>query len=66
MGLHSTQIHEALGYADSEYVAVRENIAFEGRERSRPTTPDYRASERRGNGVVEGESLRSRSVETEP
>lgn len=42
MGLHSTQIREALGYADSEYVALRENIAFEGRERSRPGTPDYR------------------------
>jgi glutamate 5-kinase len=53
-GLHSTQISEALGYADSEYVALRENIAFTGRERSRPTTPDYRAGERRGNGVVEG------------
>lgn len=39
-GLHSTQIREALGYADSEYVALRENIAFEGRERSRPGTPD--------------------------
>ncbi|KAF1913304.1 Aspartate/glutamate/uridylate kinase, partial [Ampelomyces quisqualis] len=39
MGLHSTQIREALGYADSEYVALRENIAFTGRERSRPTTP---------------------------
>ncbi|OAL03319.1 glutamate 5-kinase [Phaeosphaeriaceae sp. SRC1lsM3a] len=46
MGLHSTQIREALGYADSEYVALRENIAFVGRERSRPNTPDYRAGER--------------------
>jgi glutamate 5-kinase len=54
MGLHSTQIHEALGYADSEYVALRENIAFTGRERSRPTTPDYRASERRANEGLEG------------
>ncbi|KAH3982913.1 hypothetical protein HBI56_147260 [Parastagonospora nodorum] len=42
MGLHSTQIREALGYADSEYVALRENIAFTGRERSRPSTPDHR------------------------
>lgn len=41
MGLHSTQISEALGYADSEYVALRENIAFVGRERSRPNTPDF-------------------------
>ncbi|KAF2847010.1 glutamate 5-kinase-like protein [Plenodomus tracheiphilus IPT5] len=38
-GLHSTQISEALGYADSEYVALRENIAFFGGERSRPGTP---------------------------
>jgi glutamate 5-kinase len=53
MGLHSTQIREALGYADSEYVALRENIAFTGKERSRPTTPDYRASERRGNEGVD-------------
>lgn len=50
-GLHSTQIHEALGYADSEYVALRENIAFADRERSRPTTPDFRIGEKRGNGV---------------
>ncbi|KAH8709995.1 Aspartate/glutamate/uridylate kinase [Phaeosphaeriaceae sp. PMI808] len=58
MGLHSTQIREALGYADSEYVALRENIAFADRERSRPTTPDYRAAERRGNGgVTEGIEL---------
>ncbi|KAH6611925.1 Aspartate/glutamate/uridylate kinase [Boeremia exigua] len=38
-GLHSTQIVRALGYADSEYVAVRENVAFLGGERSRPGTP---------------------------
>ncbi|KAL5119147.1 Glutamate 5-kinase [Pleosporales sp. CAS-2024a] len=42
MGLHSTQIREALGYADSEYVALRENVAFVGKERSRPSTPDHR------------------------
>jgi glutamate 5-kinase len=41
-GLHSTQISEALGYADSEYIALRENIAFFGGERSRPSTPDFR------------------------
>ena len=38
-GMHSTQIVKELGYADSEYVAVRENIAFFGIERSRPPTP---------------------------
>ncbi|PSN69288.1 glutamate 5-kinase [Corynespora cassiicola Philippines] len=40
-GLHSTQIHDALGYADSEYVALRENIAFFGIEKSRPSTPSF-------------------------
>lgn len=56
MGLHSTQIREALGYADSEYVALRENIAFFGAERSRPTTPNL--GERKvGNGVNEGVEL---------
>lgn len=40
-GLHSTQISDALGYADSEYVALRENIAFFGFERSRPSTPSF-------------------------
>lgn len=38
-GMHSTQIVKELGYADSEYVAVRENVAFFGVERSRPGTP---------------------------
>jgi glutamate 5-kinase len=38
-GMHSTQIVRELGYADSEYVAVRENVAFFGVERSRPATP---------------------------
>ncbi|CAI6337133.1 unnamed protein product [Periconia digitata] len=42
MGLHSTQIHDALGYADSEYVALRENIAFFGIDQSRPGTPTLR------------------------
>jgi glutamate 5-kinase len=38
-GLKSTEIHGALGYADSEYIALRENIAF-GNRTSRPTTPN--------------------------
>ncbi|KAF2995081.1 hypothetical protein E8E13_002991 [Curvularia kusanoi] len=41
-GMHSTQIVKELGYADSEYVAVRENVAFFGVEKSRPGTPDLR------------------------
>ncbi|KAI8931260.1 hypothetical protein NX059_011607 [Plenodomus lindquistii] len=48
-GLHSTQISEAIGYADSEYVALRENIAFFGGERSRPGTPSLL-----GGGAKEG------------
>lgn len=58
-GLHSTQISEALGYADSEYVALRENIAFFGAERSRPTTPDLRKSSGTGtpNGASQGVEL---------
>jgi len=47
-GLHSTQISEALGYADSEYVALRENIAFFGGERSRPSTPSLVAAKSEG------------------
>ena len=37
-GLRSTEIRDVLGYADSEYVALRENIAF-FKDRSRPTSP---------------------------
>ena len=37
-GLKSTEISGVLGYADSEYVALRENIAFPVHE-SRPGTP---------------------------
>ncbi|GAM83476.1 hypothetical protein ANO11243_014640 [Dothideomycetidae sp. 11243] len=42
-GLRSAQISDVLGYADSEYVAFRENVAFERRE-SRPTTPSRSAA----------------------
>ena len=38
-GLQSTEIRSVLGYADSEYVALRENISLIKRERSRPATP---------------------------
>lgn len=47
-GVKSTEIEGVLGYADSEYVALRENIAFLRRE-SRPVTPS------RGRGSLEGE-----------
>lgn len=38
-GVQSTEIHSLLGYADSEYVALRENVSLEKRDRSRPVTP---------------------------
>lgn len=39
-GLQSTDIHTVLGYADSEYVALRENISLKKRDRlSWPVTP---------------------------
>lgn len=37
-GVKSSEIHGLLGYAESEYVALRENISFFVRE-SRPVTP---------------------------
>lgn len=37
-GVRSSEIEGCLGYADSEYVALRENISFFERE-SRPVTP---------------------------
>jgi glutamate 5-kinase len=46
MGLkRSEQIGDVLGYADSEYVCLRENIAFFAREgRSRPQTPSVESA----------------------
>ena len=38
-GLRSREIVDVIGYADSEYVALRENIAFYRRELSRSVTP---------------------------
>lgn len=38
-GLKSTEIANVLGYADSEYVAIRGNIALLSMGSSRPTTP---------------------------
>ncbi|KAK2802493.1 hypothetical protein FQN50_007299 [Emmonsiellopsis sp. PD_5] len=42
-GLRSNQIHSVLGYADSQYVALRENISFfqqvSSERSSRPATP---------------------------
>lgn len=38
-GVRSSQIAEIIGYADSEYVALRESIALFKKELSRPATP---------------------------
>lgn len=38
-GVKSSQIAEIIGYADSEYVALRDSIALYKREISRPVTP---------------------------
>ena len=43
-GVRSSQIEHILGYADSEYVALRENISFFNQERSRPVTPGVERS----------------------
>ena len=38
-GVRSSQIADIIGYADSEYVALRESVALFKREVSRPVTP---------------------------
>jgi hypothetical protein len=38
-GLRSGEITEVLGYADSDYVAFRENVGLFGIDKSRPETP---------------------------
>jgi len=43
-GVRSAEITGLLGYADSEYVALRENISFFVRE-SRPVTPSLEGKE---------------------
>lgn len=43
-GMKSTEIGAVLGYADSEYVALRENVSLTKREKSRPVTPSANSS----------------------
>ena len=43
-GLRSTEIARVLGYADSEYVAYRENVSLSIDHRSRPDTPTAKES----------------------
>ena len=49
-GMRSNQIAECLGYADSEYVALRESVALFRREISRPVTPSQVESKRLSMG----------------
>lgn len=52
-GLKSTEIAGVLGYADSEYVAVRENVAMLGAGLpSRPETPIQATRRNVGGGLV--------------
>lgn len=57
-GRRSSHISQVLGYADSEYVAVRENVALHCLESSRPVTPtpaqEKRASMGRLSNYVVG------------
>jgi glutamate 5-kinase len=53
-GLRATQIAWVLGYADSEYVALRENIAFLRMERSRPVSPALGGSMENAGGNGSG------------
>ena len=56
MGLRATEISSVLGYADSEYIALRENIAFfKITSGSRPTTPAPRDDE--ADPMVAGATL---------
>src|SRR6201996_7515946 len=55
-GVKSSQIADIIGYADSEYVALRESVALFKREISRPVTPigEKRMSMGRLSGYVDG------------
>ncbi|KAI9777074.1 MAG: hypothetical protein M1835_005338 [Candelina submexicana] len=51
-GLRTTEIHRVLGYADSEYIALRQNISFFKKERSRPVTPSLGLSTEIQSGIA--------------
>lgn len=51
-GVRSSKIEELLGYADSEYVALRENISFFERD-SRPVSPSPGLKAQRDEYFVE-------------
>lgn len=49
-GVRSSQIAEIIGYADSEYVALRDCVALYKREQSRPVTPSMEEAKRLSMG----------------
>jgi glutamate 5-kinase len=54
-GLRSREILGVLGYADSEYVAFRENVSLNEREKSRPETPSGWRTPEASTGDLRGE-----------
>ena len=52
-GIRGTDIMGVLGYADSEYVAFRENVSLVDREKSRPETPTAGSSTPTKDGTPE-------------
>lgn len=61
-GLRSTEIARVLGYADSEYVAYRENVSLNADHRSRPETPVARGSRTPESSISDLRDLRSEVV----
>ncbi|KAL8938664.1 MAG: hypothetical protein Q9211_003096 [Gyalolechia sp. 1 TL-2023] len=62
-GLQSTQIERVLGYADSEYVALRENVSLINREKgNRPVTPSLPSTPRNASYEEVMGSSSSRTV----
>lgn len=58
-GLRSTEIPRVLGYADSEYVAYRENVSLNAEHRSRPETPVGRGSRTPEGSISDLRDLRT-------
>lgn len=58
-GLKSTEIPRVLGYADSEYVAFRENVSLNAEHRSRPETPVGRGSRTPEGSISDLRDLRT-------
>ena len=61
-GLRSIEIARVLGYADSEYVAYRENVSLNIDYRSRPETPIARGSRTPESSISDLRDLRSEVI----